>query len=566
MASTPTPPARWAKLGRFVARRGWVHLLLLGGAGIFLLPFVWMIAISLKTDDEAAGKALFPAVPTFHAASPAVRPATMAPPPPGATAARWTAIRPTLLGRATALVRGRPLPPGGDAVDVADLRAVAASALVDAAAEQMREDVWAQPDAAVVLAFDAAATAERVDAALVGHLGRLDLMGLEVHDDANQIVPVVAAADVATAFRVESGPGQVVPLPNGAGAYLRYHFASGSDAPVVLRAEFKSPFPAERFQSVVLSYTADDSWHQMGAEVTVGGSTWASDVPTYVAGHRSAAAAFQRWSYADTTGQPRTWVNLVEAPGVHPGLAGDRASLRLTLRPSSTATAIWGKVGRNFRRAFRAVPVWTYLGNSLLLVVLNVAGATFSATFVAYAFARLRWPGRSVAFGLLLATMMLPAQVTMIPSFMIWRSLGWYNTLNPLWVAAWTGSAFFIFLMVQFMRTIPRELEEAARIDGLNALQTWWYVIVPLVRPTLAAIAIMVFMASWNDFLGPLVMLRDTAKFPLSLGLFGLNLDHTGDWTLIMAGNLVMTVPVVVVFFLFQRYFIEGVAASGIKG
>jgi len=162
--------------------------------------------------------------------------------------------------------------------------------------------------------------------------------------------------------------------------------------------------------------------------------------------------------------------------------------------------------------------------------------------------------------------MMIPGQVTMIPSFVIWRSLGWYNTLNPLWVPAWFGSAFFIFLMTQNMKTIPRELEEAARIDGLNAIQAWSYIILPLVKPTLAAIAIMVFMGAWNDFMGPLVMLRDQSRFPLSLGLFSMNLDQGGDSTLIMAGNMLMTMPVILIFFLFQRYFIEGVSVTGIKG
>jgi ABC-type glycerol-3-phosphate transport system permease component len=166
----------------------------------------------------------------------------------------------------------------------------------------------------------------------------------------------------------------------------------------------------------------------------------------------------------------------------------------------------------------------------------------------------------------LLATMMLPSQVTMIPSFLIWRELGWYNTLNPLWVPAWFGNAFFIFLMVQQMKTIPRELEEAARIDGLNALQTWWYVIVPLVKPTLAAIAIMTFMAAWNDFMGPLVYLRDQDRFPLSLGLFGMRVDNGADWTLLMAGNVMMTLPAIVVFALFQRWFIQGIATTGVKG
>jgi ABC-type glycerol-3-phosphate transport system permease component len=158
----------------------------------------------------------------------------------------------------------------------------------------------------------------------------------------------------------------------------------------------------------------------------------------------------------------------------------------------------------------------------------------------------------------------------MIPSFLLYRGLGWYNTLNPLWVPAWLGSAFFIFLMVQQMKTLPRELEEAARIDGLGVVQTWWYVIVPQVKSTLAAISIMSFLGAWNEFLGPLIYLRDQAKFPLSLGLFGMRVDQGSvqsiDWPMIMAANVLLTAPSVVVFFVFQRYFIEGMTVSGMKG
>jgi ABC-type glycerol-3-phosphate transport system permease component len=202
----------------------------------------------------------------------------------------------------------------------------------------------------------------------------------------------------------------------------------------------------------------------------------------------------------------------------------------------------------------------------VLLVALTTMGMLFSSTFVAYAFARLRWPGRGVALIILLATMMLPAQVTMIPSFMIWRALGWYNTLNPLWVPAFFGGAFFIFLMTQHMKTIPRELEESARIDGLNAVQTWYYIILPQVKPAAAAVAIMTFMWSWNEFMGPLIYLRDQARFPLSLGLFTMRLENFGDWGLIMAGNILMTLPVIVIFFLCQRYFVQGMMMSGLKG
>jgi multiple sugar transport system permease protein len=193
-------------------------------------------------------------------------------------------------------------------------------------------------------------------------------------------------------------------------------------------------------------------------------------------------------------------------------------------------------------------------------------GAIFSSAFVAYAFARLHWPGRAIALGVLLSTMMIPSHVTMIPSFLLFRWLGWYNTLSPLWAPAWLGNAFFIFLMVQHMKTLPRELEEAARIDGLGFVQTWWYVIVPQVRPTLSAISIMSFLGAWNEFLGPLIYLRDQSKFPLSLGLFAMRVDQTADWSMIMAADVLLTAPSVLVFFAFQRYFIEGVTVSGMKG
>jgi multiple sugar transport system permease protein len=221
---------------------------------------------------------------------------------------------------------------------------------------------------------------------------------------------------------------------------------------------------------------------------------------------------FQPPTFNDDTFQPKIWVPLRREGSA---LAGsDRhATLRITISPSSTPQAVWGKIARSYSRAFHAVPFWRYISNSVTLVALTTVGTLFSSAFVAYAFARLHWPGRSFAFLLLLATMMLPAQVTMIPSFVIWRTLGWYNTLNPLWVPAFCGGAFFVFLMTQQMKTIPRELEEAARLDGLNAVQTWYYIILPQVRPTAAAIAIMTFMGAWNEFMGPLIYLRDQGAF-----------------------------------------------------
>jgi ABC-type glycerol-3-phosphate transport system permease component len=553
------------RIGRYFAAKGWVHLVLLCGVGIFMLPFLWMIGMSLKTADEAVNTNIFPDIPVFRPASPVVRPAPPAPDAPnGVESKRWTELVKLLSKAGRRLIDTRPLPPGGDAVDQNQLRDAATEALIGKVALPLDNRIWAQDDAAIVAAFNHDATPQTLDDALAAQIGRFDILGLNVQSVDNDIKVVCAAADVSKKWRIESGPAEL--LPSASGAYVKYHFDSGSSAPVVLRCDFDFPISVDQLHNVVVAYGGDDSWHKLDATLDVGDTHWKSSLTTYIARYRPATLTLQPPGFDDTTFQARTWIPLETTAGSSDNKPSNAATLRLILTPSSTLGAIWGKVTRNYQRAFRAVPFWTYIGNSIVLVTLQLLGALFSSTFVAYAFARLKWPGRSIAFGILLATMMLPGQVTMIPGFIIWRTLGWYNTLNPLWIGAWFGNAFFIFLMTQNMKTIPKELEEAARIDGLNALQTWWYIMLPMVKPTLAAIAIMVFMGAWNDFMGPLVMLRDQSRFPLSLGLFGMSVDQGAEPTVVMAGNMIMTIPVVLIFFLFQRYFIEGVTVSGMKG
>jgi ABC-type glycerol-3-phosphate transport system permease component len=164
--------------------------------------------------------------------------------------------------------------------------------------------------------------------------------------------------------------------------------------------------------------------------------------------------------------------------------------------------------------------------------------------------------------------MMLPAQVTMIPVFLIFRSMGWYNTLMPLWVPAFfagAGGAFFIFLLRQFMKAVPRELEEAALIDGCTWFGIYWRIMLPLLRPALAAVAIFTFMGVWNEFMGPLIYLSDQRLYPLSLGLFNFRSQFGSDYGMLMAASTAITLPVIAVFFLAQRYFIQGVTLTGLK-
>lgn len=220
----------------------------------------------------------------------------------------------------------------------------------------------------------------------------------------------------------------------------------------------------------------------------------------------------------------------------------------------------------NFRDALAQIPFWTYLKNSLLYAVLSSVGAALSASLVAYGFSKVKWPGREAVFFLVLLTMLLPYQVTMIPTYLIFRALGWTGTLLPLIVPAFLGNAYFIFLMRQFIRTLPDELSDAARIDGCSEFRVFWSVILPLIRPALAVVFLNQFLNAWKDFLGPLIYLNDPSQYTLSLALQQFQSANDQQWALLMACATVFMVPLFVLFFFTQRYFVEGVTFSGIKG
>jgi multiple sugar transport system permease protein len=208
----------------------------------------------------------------------------------------------------------------------------------------------------------------------------------------------------------------------------------------------------------------------------------------------------------------------------------------------------------------------TYLSNTLMLVVLSVVGTLLSSSIVAYAFSRMRFPGREQLFFLMISTMMLPAAVTMLPQFLIFRDLGWIDSLKPLWVPAFFGSAFNIFLLRQFFLNIPMELEDAAKIDGCSYLRAFWSVMVPQIQPALAVIGIWTFMAAWNNFMGPLIYVSSPEHMTISYAVQMYNTDRGGEPGLLMAFTTMAMLPVLALFFFAQRYFIEGVTLSGLGG
>lgn len=220
----------------------------------------------------------------------------------------------------------------------------------------------------------------------------------------------------------------------------------------------------------------------------------------------------------------------------------------------------------NYKKAVETFPFLRYTWNTLFITVMSMIGAMLSSSFVAYAFARLRWPGRDTWFVILLATMMLPSQVTMIPLFILFKKLGWVDTYLPLIVPFFFGSAFYIFLMRQFFLTIPKDLSEAAKIDGCSEVYIWWRIFMPLSMPALATLGIFTFTLTWNDFLGPLIYLNNPDDFTLALGLRGFQQQYGTRWNVMMAASLLVMLPTLVLFFSFQRYFIEGVTLTGVKG
>lgn len=219
-----------------------------------------------------------------------------------------------------------------------------------------------------------------------------------------------------------------------------------------------------------------------------------------------------------------------------------------------------------YPRALHVIPFLLYLRNTLIICVGVVVGYLLSCTLPAYGFSRIRWPGRDVTFYVVLATMMLPYQVTMIPLFVIFTKLHWVNTYLPLVIPAYLGSPFFIFLLRQFFMTIPNELSDAARVDGAREIDIFWRIVLPLAVPALATVALFAFINTYTDFLTPLIYLNNDSLWTLSLGMQGYLNNHGGDWGGLMAGSVMFTVPMIVLFFLSQRAFVEGINIGGLKG
>ena len=220
----------------------------------------------------------------------------------------------------------------------------------------------------------------------------------------------------------------------------------------------------------------------------------------------------------------------------------------------------------NYPDALASMPFVQYLINTLVLCAGTVVGTTLSCAVIAYGLSRVKWRGRSWVFATVVGTMLLPWHVTMIPRFVLISELGLYNSVWAIIAPTLLGDAFFIFLLRQFFLSIPEEIFEAARVDGLSHWGIFWWILIPLSRPALATVALFQFVQTWNDFGGPLLYLNDPQKFPLAYGLERFVSSYSGQPNLLLAAAVLFTIPIIILFFLTQRIFIEGISTTGVKG
>jgi len=554
-------------LGSRITVRACLHGALLLGSAVFILPFAWLVSTSFKEPEEVFTypPRWIPAMPEAVQRSPYLAPpADAAAPASALSPAAWAALRAHLPENQ---IKGFDDLQVREAVLPGLRRRVVAALPADTPPHAPVDEMAARLPAGSLAAMVRAAWAQAYRALHLGPIQFQDdqLRGFaepvsdntdrwwsrESHASCELLSPDTTRATMAAPF-----------------TRLRYDL---SEEPFFrVQRRLTLPMPADQLLSLTVPIHQDSSWHRLKVSLELGGARYVSRDTLNLG-----LAGTAEWTFKlhERDGRDQRdlgiWplYRVEEADPVDATAEPDHATLTLTVERVSRPAAVFYKYTRSYRDAWHAEPLWgRFLFNSLYLVVLNVIGQVLACSLAAFAFSRIRWPGRELVFGLVLATMMLPATVMLIPQFLIFKQLGWYNTLLPLWVPAVTGTPFFIFLLRQFMLGLPRELDESARLDGAGWLTIYWHLTLPLVRPALAAVGIFTFMNVWNEFMGPLIFLSDERLFPLSLGLYNFRTEHGGQFDTLMAASTLMVLPVVAVFFLAQRYFIEGVTLTGIKG
>ncbi len=549
-----------------------LHTALIVGSLVFALPFVWLIGTSWKLDKEIQTDeiTLMPRRPNPRPVSPYIDDGTYALERPDDIGRhRWDGWMRAAIEDEIGKAVDRWHDAREDSLDKSALRSQLIAGTFKRLRSLLPADVWQSDEQSFRRALAAAIQPDQITDSFAAVYRCFSLGKVVLKDQDYRVHDLTAGQPLEEVWKVQRGDARIEPqtLAEGTVAVVRYNLTT--QPVVVVTADLSCPVDFEKkFKRLDIAVRPDETWHEMNVTIQVGDKQYNSVKSKYMGEDKGLEYQYQLPSADDAALTPHRYVLLEEVEKSddfrpEPG----KLRVRVGLIRSSIPGAYWAKGTENYKRVFDEVPFWRYLKTSAFLAITNIIGGAIACSLAAYAFARLQWPGRELCFYLVLATMMIPPQITMIPSFVIYKYLGWYNTLAPLWVPSFFAiNAFGIFLLRQAMKGIPRDLEDAARIDGCGFLRTWWHVAMPLMKPTLAVMSVFTFLYVWNDFLGPLIYVNDQRLYPLALGLFAFMANRETEFAWIMAGAMIMTLPVILIFFFAQRYFIQGVTMTGVKG
>ena len=558
--------------------RGVGYLLLVGAAFCTMIPMLWLLTSSFKTASEIFAVPIqwFPNLPPRVASSPYI--VEDAYPkiekPMAVNEAGWEALQPQLTQIIWAEAQAHIAANGkfSNYASSEELQTEIIEGLWQQLVAGLPDEVWNGTTDSVTAAVRDTIIPEAVDT-IWGSVYREVAVGtLQIEDlDFNRTPIEVVNWEAETGTRIRTSDDLQT------AASLSYNFQDSNTTRMT--ATISSPIPIERIRRITLPVRGDASYHRLSLTVSVpqsgmnAGSTnnGITYQPTrsFVLG--SALWTDSVWRVHGIPGElessqitmQRVETNLAAQSAVEVG-AGSQLFLQLSIHQPAYLSIVWDKLTSNYRNLWKKVPYNRYFVNSVFIATASTLLTLFFCSLGGYAFAKYKFRGQKILFGILLASMMVPFQVLLVPLFGLMYDIGWLNSYKAI-VIPFSVGAFGVFLMRQFIVTIPSELLDAARIDGCSEFGIYYRIVLPIIKPALGALTIYSFLGSWNGYLWPLIILRDEAKYTLPIGLANLVGIYRQDYGILMAGTLLSLMPIVILFLAMQREFVQGITLGGVK-
>ena len=554
--------------------RGIGYLLLVGAAFCTMIPLLWLLTSSFKTANEIFAVPIqwFPSFPPRVAASPYIveNAYRNIEKPEAVDETAWQTLAPKLTQviweKAKAHIAANAQL--ANYVPSEELQTEIIEGLWQQLVVSLPEEVWDGTTTSIVTAVQETIIPEAVDTIWSSIYREVVVGTLQIEDLDFNRPPIESVR-----WEAETGTRVRTSEDSQTAANLSYEFQD--DKTVRLIATLSSPIPVERIRRIILPVRGDASYHHLDLTASVLQPAGETRSTTYQPKHPfilgSALWKNVVWRLHGIPGElesshitmQQVETNITTQAAAETG-TGSQLFLQLTIHQPAYLSIVWDKFTSNYRNLWKTVPYNRYFINSVFIATASTLLTLFFCSLGGYAFAKYRFRGQKVLFGILLASMMIPFQVLLVPLFGLMYNIGWLNSYKAI-VIPFSVGAFGVFLMRQFIVTIPSELLDAARIDGCSEFGIYYRIVLPIIKPALGALTIYSFLGSWNNYLWPLIILRDESKYTLPIGLANLVGIYRQDYGMLMAGTLLSLMPIVLLFLAMQREFVQGITLGGVK-